>query len=92
MGLIRVIIGIMTTPYFLWDYPLSEAQVNEILKGKDEVKKRWIATRILESARLDDVFKYLTLSEIKQLFPYLKMKKSVKKAWERALNAWSLGK
>lgn len=79
----------MNRPYFLWDYPLTETRVNEILKGKDEVKKRWIATRILESARFDDVFKYLTLSEIRQLFPDLKMKKSVKKAWERALNAWS---
>jgi len=82
----------MTRPYFLWDYSLTETQVNEILKGKDEVKKRWIAARILESAKFNDVFKYLTLGEIKQLFPNLKMKKSVKKAWERALNAWSLGK
>ena len=79
----------MTKPYFFWDYSLNEKQIHQILKGKDEVKKRWVAVRILESAKFNDVFKYLTLDEIKQLFPDLKMKKSVKKAWERALDAWS---
>ncbi len=79
----------MTRPYFLWDYNLSEKQVHGILKGEDKVKKQWIVTRILESASFDDVFKYLTLSEIRQLVPGLKMKKSVKRAWERALDAWS---
>ena len=79
----------MSRPYFLWDYNLDVKQVKEILRGEDEAQKRWLVARILESAKFDDVFKYLTLGEIKQLFPNLKLKKPVKKAWERALHAWS---
>ena len=79
----------MGKPYFLWDYKLGEKQVKEILRGKNETKRRWLAARILESAKLSDVFRYLTLDQIKQLFPNLKMKKSVKRAWERALHVWS---
>jgi len=80
----------MTKPYFIWDYNLTKKQVKEILRGENETKRRWLAARILESAKFSDVFKYLTLDQIKQLFPDLKMKKPVKKAWERALHVWSL--
>ncbi len=79
---------ISTRPYFLWDYNVSENQVRAILDGQNETEKSWLLSRILESARFDDVWKYTTVKEIQQWFPKLKMKPVIKEAWQRALTAW----
>ena len=75
-------------PYFVWDYDLSEADVRRILRGKNEVEKRWMLGRILESAKLEDVWKYTSLREVKQEFSGLKLKKPIQAAWEYALRVW----
>ena len=76
-------------PYFLWDYDLAEEDVLRILNGEDEVAKVWMASRLLESARYTDVWKYLTLEEVRALFPKLKLKPQVRNAWKYALEVWS---
>jgi len=75
-------------PYFLWDYDLSEDQVKDILRGNNELEKQWLLSRILESARFNDVWKYTTLAEVREWFPKLRMKPVIKEAWQRALVAW----
>jgi len=77
-----------TTPYFLWDYDLTENKVRKILKKGDESSRRWLMARILESAKFKDVWQYLTLEEVKKTFPYLNLKKPIRKAWQRAFKAW----
>ncbi|MEK7164045.1 MAG: hypothetical protein AAB768_02800 [Patescibacteria group bacterium] len=42
-------------PYFLWDYNLSEDNVREILSGSNQTDKVWMLSRILESAKFDDI-------------------------------------
>jgi hypothetical protein len=76
-------------PYFLWDYDLTEGDVRAILAGKDEDQKAWIVARLLESARYADVWKYISLADLKEIFPKLKLKPQVRAAWEFALLAWS---
>jgi len=76
------------SPYFLWDYDLPEKQVKTIIAQGDETTKKWLVARILESANLNDVFRYLKLSQIVELFPQLKLKKPIRQAWERAFKAW----
>jgi hypothetical protein len=39
-------------PYWLWDYDLTETDVRRILAGKNEVERRWLMARILESAKI----------------------------------------
>ena len=46
-------------PYFLWDYDLTEADVHAILQAGDDTERVWLVSRILESARYEDVWKYL---------------------------------
>lgn len=75
-------------PYFLWDYDLTEQDVRSKLKEGDEYTRRWLIARILTSASFNDVFKYLTIKEILDIFPKLRMREEVKQAWERALRAW----
>jgi len=79
---------VSSRPYFLWDYNLTEAQVRDILRGQNEVEKGWLLSRILESARFEDVWKFTTLTEVAQWFPKLKMKPTIAEAWQRALNVW----
>ncbi len=76
-------------PYFLWDYDLTEADVRRILRGQNETEKLWMMGRVLESATYDDVWKYLTIDEVRGLFPKLKLKKPIRDAWQRALYAWN---
>lgn len=78
----------MARPYFLWDYDLTEQDVRRILRGDNEVEKQWLLTRLLESARFEDIWKYTTLVQIKQAFPSLQLKKPVKDAWAHALSVW----
>lgn len=79
----------MGKPYFLWDYDLSEKDVKRILREGDDLERRWLIARILESAHFKDVWKYLSLQEIKEILPRLKLKKPIKQAWQRAIEAWS---
>lgn len=78
----------MKTPYFLWDYDLADTQIRDILKGKNEVEKKWLIGRILTHAHYQDIFKYLTISDIVRYLPKLSLPKTVKNAWQRALRAW----
>lgn len=78
------------SPYFLWDYDLSEVQVREILaqKGLSD-EKRWLVERILTQARFEDVMKYLSAEEIQRALPHLRLPLKIKDRWEYALQIWS---
>lgn len=75
-------------PYFLWDYDLTEDEVQTLLRTGDETTRIWLASRILESARYADVWRYLSLTELRALFPHLKLKPPVREAWAYALHVW----
>ena len=77
-----------TRPYFLWDYDLTEDDVRRILGGENQTDKIWILSRILESAKFEDVWKYTSLSDVRSMMPVLKIKKPIRQAWERALTVW----
>lgn len=79
-----------TRPYFLWDYDLTEEEVQSLLRTGDETTRIWLASRILESARFADVWRYLTLTEVRALFPHLKLKPVVREAWAYALQVWEM--
>ena len=76
-------------PYFLWDYDLSEDDVRRILSGGNGVEKRWMMGRLLEAARFEDVWKYLTLKDVADNFSSLKLREPVRRTWQRALKIWS---
>lgn len=78
----------MNTPYFLWDYDLSENQIRTILHGNNEVEKMWLITRIITHAKFDDIWQYLTLEDIVKVFSRLRLPAKAKQDWQRALNVW----
>lgn len=79
------------TPYFIWDYDLTENDVRAILNGDDQEQKAWLTARLLESARYEDIWKYISLAELSAIFPQLKLKPQVRAAWEFAFSVWGVG-
>ena len=77
------------TPYFIWDYDLTEADIRATLRGDDEEQKAWIVARLLESARYEDIWQYISLAELRSIFPKLQLKPQVRAAWEFALLVWA---
>ena len=77
-------------PYFLWDYNLTEDDVRRKLREDDKYTRQWLIARILESAKFEDVWKYVTLKEVLHIFPVLRLKKPVREAWEEAFHAWDV--
>lgn len=78
----------MNRPYFIWDYDLTEKRIKEILRTGNETEKLWLAGRILTNARFEDVWDYLNVKEIVELFPKLRLRPDIRQAWKRALNVW----
>ena len=72
----------------MWDYDLTEADVRRILRGKNEVERRWMLGRILTNAHFDDIWTYVTVGEVAEELPSLRMRPEVKQAWENALEVW----
>ena len=75
------------TPYFLRDYDLTENDLRTILRGDDE-QKAWLVARLLESARFEDIWEYISLAELRAIFPKLQLKPQVRAVWEFALQVW----
>ncbi len=76
-------------PYFFWDYDISEEGIREILRGDNEVEKAWVITRILEYARWEDIWRYLTLGDVRENFQRLDLKPYIRNLWTYALGVWS---
>ncbi len=76
-------------PYFLWDYDLSEEEVHELLSQYSFEKKKWLIARILEHARFDDVWKYLSMDDIQRALPLIRMNPKKKEYWNYAIKVWN---
>ncbi len=77
-------------PYFLWDYDLTEEEVRAILRGDNEVEKAWLITRILEYAKWEDIWRYLTVDDVRQNFARLRFRwPRDRELWTYALERWA---
>lgn len=74
-------------PSFLWDYDLSQGEIAEILNGPQK-SRLWLVAKILEHAKWDEIWKYLTLEKIRRDIPLLKLLPKTKAHWEYALKRW----
>ncbi len=77
-------------PYFVWDYDLTDDQVRAILAGENEFEKIQMMTRIVESARFEDIWRYLTLSQVCQHWHQIapRMRREIRDVWAWALEVW----
>ncbi len=58
-------------PYFLWDVNLNLDSFKQLLENSEiDVRAYW-AGKLMRQAKPDDVFTFLSLSEISSLWPHL---------------------
>ena len=76
-------------PYFVWDRPLTVAELRERLRGSDpDEKVVWMA-RILRDARFDDVWRFVTLGDVLAQWPMLAPRLGRRRAfWTWMLDRW----
>ncbi len=77
-------------PYFFWDYNLSDEEVRRILRSGTSSEKAWIITRILEYAKWDDIWRYLTVADIRENFAHLRFRRPQDRdLWAYTLDRWT---
>jgi len=76
--------------YFFWDYDISDEGVRHILRDGTLAEKAWVITRILEHAKWDDIWRYLTVDDIRRHFDQLGFRRSQdRELWAYALDRWA---
>ena len=71
-----------------WDYNFTERQlVAKLAKGTKE-EKSWIIGRILENLPFNSIWKYTTLRQVRDFFPYLHLRPKLKQIWSYTLSLW----
>lgn len=76
-------------PYFLWDEPMSAAELRLRLEtGSSEERLRLLA-KILREARDTDVWRFTTPKEVLRLWPEISIRLGRRRAlWEFLLHQW----
>ncbi len=55
-------------PYFLWDVDLTLDQFRALLREGDQVKRAYLVGKLMRQAKPDDVFEFVSLEEIRDLW------------------------
>ncbi len=76
-------------PYFVWDQPVTVAELRKRLAEGDETERlQWIA-RVLRDARFDDVWRFLTVADLIRVWPGVARLLGRRRAfWTWMLNRW----
>ena len=76
-------------PYFLWDEPLTIAQLRAILQTGSEQERLTYMVKILREARYEDVWEFLTVSDIVRNWEKIAPRLGKRRAfWEFLLSRW----
>jgi hypothetical protein len=76
-------------PYFLWDEPMSVAQLKERLRSASHPERIRLLGKILREARDTDVWAFTTPEEIQQLWPELSIHLGRRRPfWEFLFQRW----
>jgi hypothetical protein len=76
--------------YFFWDYDLTEDDLRGIVQNGEPMEQAWVVSRILEYARWDDIWRYLTPDDIRRNFEQLSFRRAQdRELWEYALERWA---
>lgn len=76
--------------YFLWDYDLNAAQVRQLLREGSPTDKAWLISRNLNHARWDDIWRYVSVQDIRAHFDQLYFRRPQdRELWAYALDRWA---
>jgi hypothetical protein len=78
-------------PYFLWDEPMSVAQLKERLRTASHPERIRLLGKILREARDTDVWEFTSPGEIQQLWPELHLHLGRRRPfWEFLIKRWQI--
>jgi hypothetical protein len=79
-------------PYFLWDVDMTLERFQELLRTDDRETRAYLVGKLMRQAKPDDVFSFVTESEIRELWPdvqpYLGRTRGF---WHWLMDAWARG-
>jgi hypothetical protein len=76
--------------YFFWDYDITDAEICRILRGGSSEEKAWVISRILEHAKWDDIWRYLSVDDIRENLDRLQFRRAEdRELWAHALERWA---
>jgi len=78
-----------SVPYFLWDEPMTIAELRARLRAASPPERTRLLGKILREARDTDVWKFTSPSEVSRLWPELSRHLGRRRAfWEFLLRQW----
>ena len=76
-------------PYFLWDEPMTVAELRSRLEGASRSDRLRLLGRILREARDSDVWRFTTPAEVRASWPELQRYLGRRRAfWQFLLGRW----
>jgi hypothetical protein len=76
-------------PYFLWDADLTIDVFRAKLRGGSRAERAYLVGKLMRQAKPDDVFEFVTLADVRDLWPdlvgYLGQ---TREFWTWLLGAW----
>lgn len=76
-------------PWFLWDYDITDAQVQELLTHAPAQQRAWLLGRMLERLGPSEIVRYVSLETLQQALPTLRLEEKIKRHWQEAIAAWT---
>ncbi len=71
--------------YFFPDQKVSESRVRSILQHGSLEERAWVISHLLRFAQWDDIWTYVSRSEVREIFPRLELPENLQSAWARML-------
>ena len=78
-------------PYFLWDMDITVERFKELLGGDDEEVRAHMLGKLMRQAKPDDVFTFIGLKEIRELWPAVESRLGkTREFWTWLLGKWNV--
>ena len=76
-------------PYFIWDVPVTCAQLRQLLAHPDTGTRALWAARVMREARYQDVWRFLTLADILPIYPQIRRHLGrARPMWDFLIEGW----
>lgn len=76
-------------PYFLWDMDVTLQGFRDLLREGSADQRAYLVGKLMRQAKPDDVFTFVSLEEIRMLFPAARPFLGQRlRFWEWLLDAW----
>jgi hypothetical protein len=73
------------TLYFFPDRDVTAEELREMLAEGDSQERAWAVSHLLRYAQWDDIWKFVSRDEVREILPELDLPRNLRQAWARML-------